>query len=143
MASFYIAGKWQERDRVKEVYRTLRSMGHKITCNWTDHEEPKEDILEWNRKYAFDDILGVKKCDIFLMILEKDYNYKGAWVEMGMAIAYNKPIAIIGHAGDSCLFTNLPAVKVFDDLLDFWQFLPTINMTAWNNGTGAIMENDD
>lgn len=109
----YVAGKFQERAYIKTVMWWLEGMGHEITFDWTDpqyqhKDETPEDATECVR--------GVSGADIYVGVFKHILNYKGALVEMGVALGLGIPVYIVGHAIDSCLFTKHPLVKKFDTL---------------------------
>jgi len=106
----YVAGKWQERDLIREIMKSLRDLGHEITCDWTDHEYPTENIKEKLAKYAVIDIEAVTACDVLIFYAENNLPYAGAFCEMGAALALGKPVFIVGEGIDSCIFTNHPLV---------------------------------
>jgi nucleoside 2-deoxyribosyltransferase len=107
----YIAGKWEERKKVAHLMELFRIIGHKITCDWTTHEYPTENIKDKLRDYAVTDIRGVADCDVFIFYAISQLGYRGAFCEMGAALALGKPVFIIGDAIDSCIFTDHPLVQ--------------------------------
>ncbi len=113
MKAIYVAGKWQERERIRGIHRALRGLGHKITVDWTGHEE---DDTEFPSGYAVEDVRGVQNADLFIGLFANKHEYKGALVEMGVALGLNIPVYIIGHAIDSCVFSAHPLVHTFDSL---------------------------
>lgn len=104
----YVAGKWEEKERVREIMAQLMAAGHTITHDWTTEVPGDEAHMRAN---ALRDCNGVGLADVFVGIFEKDLAYKGAYVEMGIAIARDIPIYILGHAQDSNIFMYLPQVK--------------------------------
>lgn len=108
--NIYVAGKWGNRERVRYWHKVLRDNGHRITCDWTDHEYPEvgqEHLLRW---YAVADINGVVACDLLIAIFQEEYRYRGALVEMGAALALGKPVWVLGEAERSCIFMEHPLV---------------------------------
>jgi nucleoside 2-deoxyribosyltransferase len=99
----YVAGKWEERERVREVMDTLRTRGHEITFDWTYSEQ-------FSKHQAELDLQGVEAADWLVFLAEKPLAYKGAYVELGMAIALGTPVALIGNGIDECIFTQLPCI---------------------------------
>lgn len=116
---FYIASKFEERLKVRWLMDKLEDLGHEITCDWTDHKYGGEG---YPISYAKDDVDGVGSADAYAGLFIDDYYYKGALVEMGMALAGGIPIYIIGHAIDSCIFTNL-ATQRFESETEFLNFI--------------------
>ena len=107
----YIAGKWQERKNVRKCMEELVSMGHEITCDWTDHEYGSDGVIGDLSKFAEDDMEGVRSCDIVIALMTEGYHHKGSLCEMGGAIALGKRVYVIGNAADSCIFINHPLTK--------------------------------
>lgn len=94
-----------------------RRNGHTITQDWTVAVEkmgagdPKEHIFEDLQKHALADKEGVRTCDLFIILRKTDM--RGAWVEYGMAVAYEKPIWIVEFDEvPFVIFTALPRVRV-------------------------------
>jgi len=119
---FYIAGKWQDRHTIKWLVSKLLEKGHSISCDWTNHNFDKNGVIATKSKLlqiVQEDIDGVANCDTYVGVLVKDYNYKGLWVEMGIAIALGKNIFTIGEAGDSCIFMNHPHIRRFRTIEEF------------------------
>ena len=107
---FYVAGKWEDRERVSQIMRILEGMGNEITCDWTDHKYEDE---EYPHQYCADDVQGVKDADIYLGIFVAEYHYRGALVEMGIALGMGIPVWLLGDKADGCIFSNHPSVTKF------------------------------
>ncbi|KKK84470.1 hypothetical protein LCGC14_2783020 [marine sediment metagenome] len=105
---FYVAGKWQDRENVKELQGWLIEHGHSITVDWAEHEYSED--TDFLRRWAILDIQGATECDVLIALLERPHDYRGLWVEMGAAIAAGKKIWLVGHAGDSCIFLHHPSI---------------------------------
>lgn len=121
---FYVAGKYQERDYVRLVFRELEKLGHNITLDWTNHDiYPNDAIALKLGQFAADDVEGVRQADAFIGCLLNDHKYKGLWVEMGVALALGKPCYLVGSAGDSCIFSNHRLVKKFSSFPEFYEFI--------------------
>ena len=112
----YLAGKFEERKRIKELMEDCEKRGHKITVDWTRHNSTKS-----LTRYAAEDIWGVSQCDLFIGIFDKPYHYNGAIAEFGAALALWKDIWIIGHANDSNAFINYPGIQQFNTWEEAWE----------------------
>jgi nucleoside 2-deoxyribosyltransferase len=99
----YVATKWEESARARQVMVDLVFAGHTITYDWTQAEQFSED-------QAMKDKFGVMSADALVFIAEKDRAYSGALVEFGIAVARGIPIYILGPYIDQCIFTLLPQV---------------------------------
>lgn len=99
----YVATKFEERERAREVMFALVAAGHSITYDWTTNEE-------FSVAQAARDRQGVMDADALVFIAEKDLAYRGAWVEFGIAVARNIPIYILGAFYLQCIFWRLANV---------------------------------
>lgn len=121
----YIAGKWSERDQVKKVMEMFESRGHIITCDWTRHIAPERITkaqYDWSKNedwaqnghktYAEEDLEGVRSCDVLIACMwDSTLFYKGAWIEIGIALGLDKEVIIIGE-NITTVFLGLPNVIV-------------------------------
>lgn len=112
----YVAGKWEERERVRTIMALLRTVGHTITHDWTRNDE------RMSRESARGDLNGVVSAEAVVFLAEHDLPYKGSLVEVGIAIGRNIPVYVLGNACDSCIFWQLPLVQ---------------------KGLGALLPNDE
>lgn len=101
----YVAGKWEEKERVREVQEQLRAAGHTITHDWT-----MEPVGAVRLDCALMDKQGVLDAEAYVGVFEKDLPYKGAMSELGIAVATGIPIYILGTFCDNNIFTALPEV---------------------------------
>jgi len=119
----YVAAKWEDRPRVQQIYQVLRELGHTITYDWTACDQFSID-------QAIHDRQGVMDAEGFVFIAEKDYPFKGAYVEFGMACARNIPCYILGTPDgttiDKCIFVQLPNVQVFTSIERLLAALPQV-----------------
>ena len=102
----YVASKWENKQRVREIMYMLQAVGHEITYDWTTCEVS-------NRQQAILDLRGVADADVFVGIFEQEASYKGALVELGAALALGKPVYILGDASVTrdCIFLKHPHVR--------------------------------
>ena len=104
----YVAGKWEERVKIKCLMNELSTLGHTITADWTTHENIPEHL---ELLCAIHDIYGVKQCELLIAIAEREHSYKGMLCEIGAALALEKDVIIVGHNIDSCIFTKHPLCR--------------------------------
>jgi hypothetical protein len=109
----YVAGKFEERSSIRTLMDALKEQGCSITVDWTVHEYTD---IEYPVEYAIEDVNGVAKCDTYIGLFLNENSYKGALVELGVALGLKKRIMIIGHAIDSCIFANHPRVEHYDSV---------------------------
>ena len=127
----YVAAKYEDREFVRELYRTLESKGHTITCDWTNHDMYPEDVPEIKKgSYALDDIVGVQECDVLIAVFLWKRHQRGALIELGAALGLNKPVLIIGHHESSSTLLQHPMITRFshvDDALEAVRALSDMN----------------
>ena len=109
----YVASKFENKEDVREIMYALIEHGHSITEDWTHSTE------ENNIKAALADKRGVEECDTFIGLFNINANYKGAYIELGMAIALDKEIIIIGPHADRSTFIHLPGIHKYATIADF------------------------
>jgi len=115
----YVAGKFEEKELVRTVQRTLLERGHTITHDWTGEDATGmegEQLEEYLADNASRDVDGVAAAEAVL-ILNHPKGF-GMMAEMGMAIAWNIPIYVIGPQIRDCIFFHLPEVQGFDTIED-------------------------
>ncbi len=120
---FYVAGKWQDRENVRQLMDSIQGLGHVITYDWTIDEENAAGYPVVN---TINDTRGVQICDAYVGRFVNKNKYQGALVEFGIALGCNKRIFIIGHAVDTCIFTNHPSVQRFETELEFLNYVKKV-----------------
>src|SRR5260370_13377109 len=112
----YVAGRFENKQEVREAQSLLRSYGHQITHDWTKHLpiKPYSKSQELARQYGAADMEGVRNCDVFIL-LAKGGSGTGSSAELGAAIGSNlslgKPkIYVVGDLSD-CVFFYHPSVN--------------------------------
>ena len=117
----YGVGKFEEQERMRIVMRVLLKHDYIITFDWTD----EENVVDYHPvRNAIQDLRGVATADALIVLLEKEYNYKGLWVEVGAALISGTPVYRIGTFGDTCLFTHHPL------FLDFVKDFPATDVVV-------------
>lgn len=116
----YVAAKFEDKDRVKEVYEKLKAFGCEITHDWTGEDAEKMAGPEGDKYRAecsFNDFNGVKKANVVL-VLNHDRLYGGA-AEMGMALAWGKKVFVVDSKIRYNIFFSLPNGMInIEDSLD-------------------------
>lgn len=118
MPSVYIGSSLLNADVVKEVICRFKEQGIEITYDWTRHGRvtDEEDL----KRYGMAEYRGVVECDVFFMIHPAR---NGTHVEMGIALACNKPIIMVIMDGiEQKTFYYLNNVQRFGHLEDAIQF---------------------
>lgn len=105
---FYVAGNYsKDKLRCRYIMEDIKRAGHFVTEDWTD---PKYDHAPHDLCCRVD-CEGIQNADALILYAVFERQYRGAFVEMGLALAWNKPVYIIGNAIDTCVFTAHPLVK--------------------------------
>lgn len=124
----YVAAKYEDRDFVRSLYRTLESKGHEITCDWTDHDIYPEDAPNNQKAYfAVDDINGVRECDLLIAVFLWERHQRGALIEIGAALGLGKPVAIIGDYENSSTLLQHPGITRFGTVADCLNAIETLS----------------
>lgn len=137
MAKIYVAGRFTEKDAVKAVMRLLEEAGHEITHDWT-YETVEgltgNAVLDVFQGAADDDMKGVIDCDAFVL-LHND-TCKGALVELGAALAWDKVVIIIGGRVENApIFYWHTDVQHVADVPEALTLLGTLFPRAGGDGT--------
>jgi hypothetical protein len=102
MSKIYVAGKWQEKDNVRQIMSLLKNLGHTITYDWTQHNDGDNSY-----DCAIADLNGVCASDYILVLADKLLPYRGVYVEIGAALAFCKEVYVIGDGLTDCIFLSL------------------------------------
>lgn len=109
----YVASKFENTLAVQVMHQVLREAGHEITHDWTVEDLAAENDVNLALECAIDDVEGVENADAVVLLMHP--NMKGAWVEVGIALARFIPIIIVGGPRFECIFERLPSVAHVDD----------------------------
>lgn len=133
--NIYVAGRTSAYKRVREVQSHLRNLGHQITYDWTgaapdevweggagmDTEVFDDDYL---RQQAEADRGGVLDADCVVLVAGK--NMVGSYIEVGMALATNTPVIILGEVERESVFNKLAEVYRCADVSDLGHTLTDV-----------------
>lgn len=93
--AIYVSSRASIPERL-EMWHNFRKIGANIISTWIDEADDQTTVSSpdlWSRIQA-----EIISCHRFVFYAEPtDFPVKGALVEVGMAIAYNKPIWVLGH----------------------------------------------
>lgn len=102
----YVAAKFEEGPKVRDVYKKLEARGHKITHDWTCEDAEKfKNEAGYAEGCAVKDYKGVINAEAVLLF-NHDRLFGGA-TEMGIAIAKGIPVYTIGREIRENIFFNL------------------------------------
>jgi len=119
--NIYVAGKFEEWQTVREVQQFLREMGHEITFDWTEEAAKRKGtyVFESDKlTNAEADLTGVEEADALIAIAHDDLY--GTLIEIGMALADDTPVYLVGNFRDS-VFWALPNVTLLDSPFKLYQ----------------------
>jgi nucleoside 2-deoxyribosyltransferase len=114
----FVSGKLGSESRVNEAMELVRERGHEVTFDWTTirHLRPYEENTEESSVAALLEVSGVRDADILLSLV--DDRGIGLFVELGVALALDKPILAVYSGPMRSMFLAHPLVKHFTDLAD-------------------------
>lgn len=106
----YVAGSSKDAAEVSRYMRSLEAAGHVITHDWTvailAGESPNEGLSEKRARELADEcwhgVLAAEELHLFT-----GSQTIGAWVELGMALAWRIPVRIIGEPTEPSIFFSL------------------------------------
>jgi hypothetical protein len=66
----YVAGKFEEKELIRDIYKKLREMGHEISYDWTTHKpiSPYSENQELAKEYSQKEIEGISNADVLICI---------------------------------------------------------------------------
>jgi hypothetical protein len=116
--NIYVAGKFQEYERVRTFIDSTLALGHTISFDWTrtsefdDYGHPittdSNLPIEVQQVHAVNDVNGVKNAEMIIVLGHE--NLTGAMIELGIAIQENKPAWIVDQKRWT-IFYSLPNIK--------------------------------
>ena len=120
----YLAGRYSRRAELAGYAAQLRAMGHEVTSRWLDGEHEavelggkatRSDEAEW----ACADAHDVLRADMLVAFTEADGGGRrgGRHVEFGLAVAWDKDLAIIGPREH--LFHSMCDVQEYGSFAEF------------------------
>lgn len=116
--SFYLAGKYSDREKLCAYASVLRANGFYVNAEWLEGQHEKR-AVKAQQTYAQADLRDIRDSHRFIMVQNPESS-SGRNVEFGYALAMNKLIYIIGEP--STVFHHL-AAKCFASIEELMQFL--------------------
>jgi len=114
----YVAARFQDKEKVKEIYKKLKDRGHTISGDWTNHThtKPYKENQELSKEYSIEDMNNILNCDVFILLTNQEPGI-GSTTELGGALALyikNKSpkVYIVGDNLDGNMFYFHPEVNV-------------------------------
>lgn len=106
----YVAGPSRITEECAALIQTLQNAGFEITCDWTKEvlQRREQGITSCRqlehfekRDIAHTDIDAVKAADLVVVIHDPAVYQEGSWLEMGAALALDKPVIAWNRGGMS------------------------------------------
>jgi nucleoside 2-deoxyribosyltransferase len=91
----YLAGKWNDKAKIRAIMAALTNRGHTITHDWTHHKEHKKTQEDYEQD-AVADLIGIDCAELFIAYLDDpNYAYNGTFTELGFALGKQIPVVIM------------------------------------------------
>jgi hypothetical protein len=108
----YIAASSREADRVRRAQAMVQERGWTLTLDWLSEIEANlvrgvrdmELSLDEQRRHAQADLDAIRRADAVWLLAPAEPT-KGAWVELGYALARSRPVVVSGPT--SSIFEQL------------------------------------
>jgi hypothetical protein len=116
----YLAAQYERKEEMRKYRDELSSLGLNVTSRWIDNEGQDEGLgindldVEYRRGIlpALTDTEDIARADVFIMFTN-GLGRGGHHTELGIALAMNKEIFIIGKREN--VFHCLSAITIFPD----------------------------
>ena len=140
--NIYVAGKFENKELILDIYRKLEKMDHSISYDWTTHKfiKPYVENQKMAIKYSSNELKGIANCDIFIYLSDKEGHTLP--MEFGAAVMLKKttgkPViyAVGKFNGDSPWFFN-PLVKRRETLEEVLEELKEVKSHHTNRYLGG------
>jgi len=113
----YVATSFTEAPLAKTVMEALEIDGHHITHNWTNENASGlqgDELTKYLTRCALADVDGVERCDVLLLL--NNPKCRGAYTELGMAIALKKQVIVVWNLVSPNIFFQVPGVSAVDSV---------------------------
>lgn len=86
--NIYVAGKFEQKEIIREIYKKIEGIGHKIIYDWTTHKsvknyEPDKDSarislnqnnfnIELANLYTSNELKAIMNCDVFIYLTQEE-----------------------------------------------------------------------
>jgi len=89
---FFVASSWEDRQIAQEMARDVSIKYNWVNVSeWWKHEDRSKKL-----QYAVEDLANLKQADV-LFVYNGEKKTAGKYVEMGIALALNKPVFLYGN----------------------------------------------
>lgn len=123
---FYLASSFDLKQQVVSVATSLKARGHSITVEWWHYDYKQRDIPDasWFVESEVVDVSnrnfqGIEDCDRFVLIADSETprKFNGANIELGYALALQKPCYSLGKLERSAMYVPVIRCDSLDDIL--------------------------
>jgi nucleoside 2-deoxyribosyltransferase len=122
----YLASNYSSHPEMREVRAYLEARGHTVTSRWIngEHELLEGQDVAVSERFAMDDWEDLLAADAMIWFSQQTENRGrgGRHVEFGMALAWGKPIHVVGRKEN--VFHWLPQVVHHVSTIEAVQALP-------------------
>lgn len=115
----YIAGKWEARERLRDVRLVLQLEGYKVSSSWLDCSLSVPYQIEDGPREAPVDLAEIDACNLFILDTLDENATGGANVEFGYALAgsANRGLWVVGPQRNIFHVMTSVRFKGWDDAL--------------------------
>ena len=108
----YISAAVAEIDRARSAADAVRSLGCDVTSDWIEAIKPDSphdrDMTDADRqRVAIQDLDGIERCGLLWLLVPAERRGRGAWVELGFALARGRTVICSGPDARETIFTSL------------------------------------
>lgn len=118
MMKIYLAAPWEDKIIAQNAAEKFREAEFEITSQWLTSEETDDpDTLKAHALRDINDLLDSNML-VLLNTQERGYETSGKAVETGIAIAWLKPIIMVGNPTNVFHYLNIPKVDTVDEAIE-------------------------
>jgi hypothetical protein len=109
----YVAGRWSQKEYLKEIREKLSLMGHEVTSRWLDLEKTEYDV-SMKPQQALDDCHDVDTAQVLIAVFQPEVTgYQGTLFEIGLAMGIGLQVVVLGFI-PHFVFYYLPTIRRYD-----------------------------
>ena len=118
MLKIYLAAPWTDKIIAQNAAEKFREAGFEITSQWLTSEDT--DDPEALKAHALRDISDLLSSNMLVLLntQERGYETSGQAVETGIAIAWLKPIIMVGDPTNVFHYLNIPKVATVEEAIE-------------------------
>ena len=123
----YLASSFDLIRKVRAIAETLKKRGHSVTVEWwhRDYKKLPLDDVDWyedDRVNAISkrNFQGIREADIFVLVAPTatSKKFNGANIELGYALALEKPCFSVGHLQRSAMYVPVTKCDSIEEVLE-------------------------